>query len=157
MAFLVSFSYGVLNRTVDKWFTRPAEGIKFSLIETSVALGEEVQNRAQALANWIALMPGVEVRRIRDFSKLCIENRIAELRIESSAGVRTVCDTKEDPEPSVHRARAAWPMARRWWFACIPCSTLKIKRRRLKATFSEYYQLASNKKNIRSSTCCSSC
>src|ERR1700688_1191232 len=59
VAFLVSFSYGVLNRTVEKWFTRPAEGIKFSLIDTSVALGEEVQNRAQALANWIALMPGV--------------------------------------------------------------------------------------------------
>ena len=62
----------------------PAEGIKFSLIDTSVALGEEVQNRAQALANWIALMPGV-ASEDTDFSKLCIENRIAELRIESAA------------------------------------------------------------------------
>ena len=64
VAFLVSFSYGVLNRTVDKWFTRPAEGIKFSLIDTSVALGEEVQNRAQALANWIALIKGFGPERL---------------------------------------------------------------------------------------------
>ena len=28
VAFLVSFSYGVLNRTVEKWFARPAEGSK---------------------------------------------------------------------------------------------------------------------------------
>src|SRR3984885_4142643 len=60
VAFLVSFSYGVLNRTMDKWFTRPAEGVRVTLIDTAVAMGDEVQNRAQALANWIALMPGVE-------------------------------------------------------------------------------------------------
>src|SRR5580704_7545702 len=77
VAFLVSFSYGVLNRTVEKWFTRPAEGVKISLIDTAVALGDEVQNRAQALANWIALIPGVESED-SDFSKLCVENRIAE-------------------------------------------------------------------------------
>ena len=96
VVFLVSFSYGVLNRTVEKWFTRPAEGIKISLIDTAVALGDEVQNRAQALANWIALIPGVESGE-SDFSKLCVENRIAELRIESAAGVRTVCDAQEAP------------------------------------------------------------
>ena len=95
VAFLVSFSYGVLNRTIEKWFTRPAEGVKFSLVDTAVALGDEVQNRAQALANWIALMPGV-ASEDTDFSKLCIDNRIAELRIESADGTRSVCDSKED-------------------------------------------------------------
>jgi two-component system, NtrC family, nitrogen regulation sensor histidine kinase NtrY len=146
VAFLVSFSYGVLNRTVDKWFTRPAEGIKFSLIETSVALGEEVQNRAQALANWIALMPGVQTDDA-DFSKVCIENRIAELRIESSAGVRTVCDTKEE---SAHllTARAALADGATVVVRVHPLLDIENKKAEIEGYVQQYYQLASNKKNI---------
>src|SRR5689334_9121880 len=33
VVFLVFFSYGVLNRNLDKWFTRPAEEIKLNLID----------------------------------------------------------------------------------------------------------------------------
>jgi two-component system nitrogen regulation sensor histidine kinase NtrY len=146
VAFLVSFSYGVLNRTVDKWFTRPAEGIKFSLIETSVALGEEVQNRAQALANWIALIPGVQADDA-DFSNVCIENRIAELRIESSAGVRTVCDTKEE---SAHllTARAALADGATVVVRVHPLLDIENKKAEIEGYVQQYYQLASNKKNI---------
>jgi PAS domain S-box-containing protein len=146
VAFLVSFSYGVLNRTVDKWFTRPAEGIKFSLIETSVALGEEVQNRAQALANWIALMPGIQAED-GDFSKICIENRIAELRIESPAGIRTVCDTREDP---AHLLTARAPLANgaNVVVRVHPLLDIENKKAEIEGYVQQYYQLASNKKNI---------
>ena len=57
VVFLVLFSYVILNRNVEKWFSRPAEGVKINLIETSRALDREVQDRAQALAHWIAAMP----------------------------------------------------------------------------------------------------
>jgi nitrogen fixation/metabolism regulation signal transduction histidine kinase len=146
VAFLVSFSYGVLNRTVDKWFTRPAEGIKFSLIDTSVALGEEVQNRAQALANWIALMPAV-ASEDTDFSKLCIDNRIAELRIESAAGTRTICDSKED-QAHLLTARAPFGDGETVVVRVHPLLDIENKKAEIEGYVQQYYQLASNKKNI---------
>jgi two-component system, NtrC family, nitrogen regulation sensor histidine kinase NtrY len=146
VAFLVSFSYGVLNRTVDKWFTRPADGIKFSLIETSVALSEEVQNRAQALANWIALMPGVEAEDT-DFSRLCIENRIAELSIESVAGARTVCDTKE-ARSRLLKATAPLADGSTVIVRVHPLLDIENKKAEIEGYVQQYYQLASNKKNL---------
>jgi nitrogen fixation/metabolism regulation signal transduction histidine kinase len=146
VAFLVSFSYGVLNRTVEKWFTRPAEGIKISLIDTSVALGDEVQNRAQALANWIALIPGVESEE-SDFSKLCVENRIAELRIESAAGVRTVCDTQEEPS-RLFTARASLADGGTLVVRLHPLIDLDKKQQEITGYVRAYDQLAANKKNV---------
>lgn len=147
VAFLVSFSYGVLNRNLDKWFTRPAEGIKFSLVDTAVALGDEVQNRAQALANWIALMPGVKTADA-DLSKICVENRIAELRIESPAGIRTVCDTKEDPN-HLFTARAPLAGGATLVVRLHPLIDLENKQAEIGSYVRQYDQLAANKRNIR--------
>ena len=147
VAFLVSFSYGVLNRTVDKWFARPAEGIRLDLIDTSVTLDMEVQNRAQALANWIALLPAVDAED-SDFSKLCVENRIAELRIESGAGIRTVCDSNED---TAHLLTARAPLAdgANVVVRLHPLVDLAQKQQEITGYVREYEQLAANKKNIR--------
>src|SRR5215471_1764358 len=57
VVFLVLFSYVILNRNVEKWFSRPAEGVKIDLIETSRDLDQEAQERANALAHWIAAIP----------------------------------------------------------------------------------------------------
>ena len=147
VAFLVSFSYGVLNRTVDKWFTRPAEGVKVNLIETAVALGDEVQSRAQSLANWIALLPNVDPED-SDFSKLCVENRIAELRVESPAGTREVCDSKED---SAHllTARAQMPNGATVVVRLHPLIDLEQKQAEITSYVRQYDQLAASKKSIR--------
>src|SRR4029077_17763516 len=56
--FLVMFSYVILNRNVEKWFSRPAEGVRTNLIDTGNGLASEVQGRADALARWLAAMPG---------------------------------------------------------------------------------------------------
>jgi two-component system nitrogen regulation sensor histidine kinase NtrY len=147
VAFLVLFSYGVLNRTIGQWFTRPAEGVKFSLIDTGVALGDEVQHRAQALANWIALIPGVESEDA-DFSKLCVENRIAELRIESTAGARTVCDSKED-QSRLLTAYATLADGAKVAVRVHPLLDIEAKQAEIEGYVQEYNQLAANKKNIR--------
>src|SRR5579862_2752905 len=55
--FLMLFSYGVLNRNLDKWFSRPGRNIELQLTDTAVALGDEVQSRAQALVQWLSLSP----------------------------------------------------------------------------------------------------
>jgi PAS domain S-box-containing protein len=50
--FLVIWSVYVLNRNLDKWFSRPAEGIRTNLAEARRALKEEMpaKERAEALA-----------------------------------------------------------------------------------------------------------
>src|SRR6202167_4122159 len=40
--FLVMFSYVILNRNVEKWFSRPAEGVRTNLVDVSGALSMEV-------------------------------------------------------------------------------------------------------------------
>src|SRR5579871_3665448 len=81
VVFFVLFSYVILNRTVEKWFSRPAEGVRIELIDTAVALGDEVQGRADALAKWIAALPEAQ-NGTADFAQLCKANRIAEMRVE---------------------------------------------------------------------------
>src|SRR5690349_1464662 len=70
VVFLVLFSYAVLNRNLDKWFSAPVEGMNVQLRDASVGLGEEVQARADALAHWLAVLP--EARNgTADFARLC--------------------------------------------------------------------------------------
>ena len=47
VVFLVAFGYAILNKTLDKWFGRPGEGVRTDMVETSSALDEEVQGRAR--------------------------------------------------------------------------------------------------------------
>ena len=90
VVFLFLFSYAVLNRNLDKWFSAPVEGMNIQLRDAAVGLGEEVQSRADALAHWLAAVP--EVRNgTADFARLCRENRIAELRIDTPGGNRVLC------------------------------------------------------------------
>ena len=60
------------------------------IIETGVALGDEVQSHAQVLANWLAAMPEIRAATA-DFPKLCADNRIADLHLETAGGLRTLC------------------------------------------------------------------
>src|SRR5579863_4588926 len=80
VAFLFAFSYMILNHNLDKWFSRPGENVKIDLVDTAVALGDEVQSRAQALANWLAGEHGI-AQSDKNPAQLCVENRIAELRV----------------------------------------------------------------------------
>ena len=78
VVFLFLFGYVILNKTLKTWFSRPGENIKIELIDAAVAMGQEVQGRAQALANGLAEKTNV------DLSGECAKNRIAELRVEDS-------------------------------------------------------------------------
>jgi len=60
VVFLGLFSYVILNRNVEKWFSRPAEGIRTDLVQSSRALSAEVQGRANIMARWVASLPEVD-------------------------------------------------------------------------------------------------
>ena len=55
--FSALFNYTVLNRTLDKWFTRPARGIEMNLQDLDSSYRKEAEGHVQAEANWIALLP----------------------------------------------------------------------------------------------------
>ena len=55
--FLVVFSIYVLNRNLDKWFSRPTTTILSKLVEVSNSFDSETQRRADAQARWLAGLP----------------------------------------------------------------------------------------------------
>lgn len=62
--FLVLWSVEVLNRNLDKWFSRPAQSIRLNLAGIGATLEKETQQRAAALALWLA-----DADETRDFVK----------------------------------------------------------------------------------------
>jgi PAS domain S-box-containing protein len=58
--FYVLFSVYVLNRTLDKWFSRPAENIQLRLQDLDASYKKEAQKRVQAETDWISLLPQVQ-------------------------------------------------------------------------------------------------
>lgn len=55
--FSVFFSVYALNRNLDHWFSRPAEQIQMNLRDVDAAFHAESQERAQAEAAWLSLLP----------------------------------------------------------------------------------------------------
>jgi two-component system, NtrC family, nitrogen regulation sensor histidine kinase NtrY len=83
--FLVLFGYGVMNRNLDKWFSRPAEGIRDELVEVAEAMRAEFAARVNAQARWFAMLPqtysaaaGGEVNRPL-FQQQCEQQGISSL------------------------------------------------------------------------------
>ena len=147
VAFLFAFSYMILNHNLDKWFSRPGENVKIDLVDTAVALGDEVQSRAQALANWLAgehgLAPGD-----RNPALLCVENRIAELRVEDARGVgRVICDTQGSG--SLFTARASLAGGDTLVVRLRPRVELNQKQNEIDRYVREYNQLSANRRAVR--------
>jgi PAS domain S-box-containing protein len=106
VVFLVAFSYVILNRNIEKWFMVPVEGMKFELEKTAGAFDQEVDGRAQALANWIATLP--ELRQgAANFAEVCREHRIAELFLHTPDGQAKPLCASTATGLNARRARAS--------------------------------------------------
>lgn len=157
VAFLFAFSYDILNRNVEKWFSRPAEGIRIDLIDTGIALGDEVQGRAQALANWLAGLPEVQ-QGTANFAQLCADSRIAELRTEDANGVGQAYCTSAELTGNVFTARASLittsgnttpARAEKLVVRIKPRADLARQQSLIQRYVTEYDQLAANKRTFR--------
>jgi PAS domain S-box-containing protein len=158
VVFLVLFGYAILNRNIEKWFTRPAEGIKLNLVEAATAFDREVKDRAMAQAHWLAAFPETpraargEAAAVDLLRRLCDDNRILSLHIEQSGGgTVNICEQKEaaseptmvktpipgadPPATLVLRASAAFDLAQ--------------KQRELSEYVRSYDQIAANKRYFR--------
>jgi len=100
--FLVLFSVSILNRNLDKWFSRPAQNVRLNLVEISAELDEQAQLRAQAQADWLAGLAeakgALEAGRVDEglLGEICSERGIAQVYLERSDGRRiTLCRPPE--------------------------------------------------------------
>ncbi len=145
VVFLVAFGYAILNRTLDKWFGVPAEHIRANLVETANALDSEVRERAQDLANWIALVPDVSSGKA-DFGRICSDNRIASLRIDGTP----VCpEGRGDPATLVFEAQAALADGRMLTVGVRPGIDLAVKQHEINSYMRQYNQIVFQRKWFR--------
>jgi two-component system, NtrC family, nitrogen regulation sensor histidine kinase NtrY len=147
VVFLALFSYVILNRNVEKWFSRPAEGIRTDLVQSNNALSTEVQGRANALAHWIALMPEVDAGTA-SYAALCRENNIASLEIRTPGlAPKIVCSL----QPGTTGLFTASAPLRRGTLLLTVRSAADMQRTQseIDRYMAEYGQLAAQKKNIR--------
>jgi len=146
VVFLFLFSYAVLNRNLDKWFSAPVEGMNIQLRDVAVGLGEEVQSRADALGHWLAALP--EVRNgTADFAALCRENRIEELRIDSPMGNRVLCPSSASVPLFV--SRVDLPGEGTLVIRVRPHVDVVEKQNQIQAYVNKYNQLAPDRRSFR--------
>ncbi len=90
--FMVIWSVQILNRTIDKWFSRPAQNIRLNLIEVGESLIRDSNQRAKAQAHWFAAMDSIEEYAVSGkseagkYAKVCTESGIVEAHIEWKSG-----------------------------------------------------------------------
>ncbi len=91
--FSALFNYFVLNRTLNKWFTQPARGIEMNLKDLDKSYRGEAQERMQAEANWIGLLPQTRAAALTGqvdtefFRNICKEARIQQLLLTRESGI----------------------------------------------------------------------
>jgi len=146
VVFLVLFSYAVLNRNLDKWFSAPVEGMNIQLRGVAEGLGEEVQSRADALSHWLSLLP--EVRNgTANFAKLCRENRIEQLRIDSPEGSRILCAASVSVP--LFTSREELPGKGTLVVRARPHLDVVEKQRQIQAYVNKYNQLSPDRRSFR--------
>ncbi len=91
--FSALFNYTVLNRTLDKWFTRPARGIEMNLQDLDRSYKKEAEGRVQAEADWISLLPetiqAAQTGRVDSgfYQNICAKRGIRQLIVVPKIGV----------------------------------------------------------------------
>jgi two-component system nitrogen regulation sensor histidine kinase NtrY len=91
--FSALFNYTVLNRTLDKWFTMPGRGIEMNLQALDISYRKEVQERVDAEANWISLLPQTRDAVLTGhidgqfFKSICEPRGVQQLILSPASGV----------------------------------------------------------------------
>lgn len=159
VVFLVQFSYVILNHNLDKWFGKPGENVKNSLVDLGTAFDDEMREKAGALANWLAAVPETTAAiesGIADhafFAKSCADHKIGQLTLDAGRGQPLVLCT--GPESAVRTFAAQAPVVdggRRigtLYLLVRPPETLAGKSREIADNVRRYEQMAANRHYFR--------
>jgi PAS domain S-box-containing protein len=164
--FLMLWSVEVLNRNLDKWFSRPAQNVRLSLENIGTTLEKETHQRAAALALWLA-----DADETQDFVKsghlpaeffagACSGTGVERAWIQRTDGGQiTVCEAPPPPpgqKPQAHGAgrevRGQAPISGLGEAVVVVRMPLDVEEtvRALNSQIAEYDQLAANRKGVRS-------
>jgi len=164
--FMVLFSYYVLNRNLEKWFTRPVERERVAFVNIAKALTGEAREKAEAQAALLAAQPETLAllaagrRTAGALEEFCRTQNVAAAEIVSAAG--TVVEGCGDPGALRPQAKdaivVAHPVESRGetvgQVVLSPRIPLDLARQRsaIEAYNSEYARLAGSQKNMRNSS-----
>jgi len=91
--FSALFNYGVLNRTLEKWFNFPARGIQLNLQDLDRSYRKEAQARVEAQADWLSLLPETREAALTGhvdanfFKSICEKHGLRQLVLTRQTGV----------------------------------------------------------------------
>jgi two-component system, NtrC family, nitrogen regulation sensor histidine kinase NtrY len=109
--FLFLFSYGLLNRSVEKWFSRPAEDVQYHTNQIASLLTEYAATNAQDEAARLAATPDAEKAfHTGNFTSMLEEFRRSEITLQGGFAFALVNDRAE---ASFH-APEGWPLISRY-------------------------------------------
>jgi len=158
--FLVLFSVEVLNRNLDKWFSRPAVAVSESLVEVSTALDRETLSRGELAAALLAATP--ELRRLADtgvregrlLDSFCQEHDLSEVFLERPGGRGTlVCEDLAEGG-SLATVRVSKPLTEAEDSVVLVVTArmaadLATRQRRISDAIAQYNELTANRKAVR--------
>ena len=107
--FLFLFSYGLINRSIEKWFSRPVEEVQYRTNVIISLLTEYATTNAQVEAQRIAAAPDTQKSfQTGNFTSVMDEFRRSEITLQGGFAFAIVDDRAE---ASFH-APEAWPLLR---------------------------------------------
>ncbi len=108
--FLFLFSYGLINRSIEKWFSRPTEDVEYRTHLIASLLTQYAQTNANDEAQRIAATPDAQKSfHTGNFTFIMDEFRRSEVTMQGGFAFALV---DNQAEASFH-APEAWPLARR--------------------------------------------
>ena len=107
--FLFLFSYGLINRSIEKWFSRPAEDVEYRTNVIASLLTEYAQTNATDEAQRIAATPDAQKSfHTGNFTSILDEFRRSEVTLQGGFAFALV---DGEAEATFH-APEAWPLLR---------------------------------------------
>jgi len=146
--FLVLWSFYVLNRNLESWFSRPARGINIDLTQVGSALDQEVRDKLTAQAHWLALLSLGE--NPDAYQRFCATNKIERAEIESQKGVkRILCSMAKMHDGELYTATLRTEQGMLTLSARMPLN-LAAKQSEIERYVAEYNRLSVDRKAFRS-------
>ncbi len=146
LLFMVMWNVSVLTYNMDKWFSRPAEHIRLDLIEVGASVMRDAAERANAQANWLALVDHEE-GEAGLYQKICKENGIVQAKRDGEV----ICSVAPNASQGIRKLSAkveAWDGSEFEVETHMPVD-LDLKERLIEKSVRDYEQLRVNRNETR--------
>ena len=146
LLFMVMWNVSVLTYNMDKWFSRPAEHIRLDLIEVGASVMRDAADRANAQANWLALVDHEE-GEAGLYQKICKENGIVQAKRDGEV----ICSVAPNASQGIRKLSAkveAWDGSEFEVETRMPVD-LDLKERLIEKSVRDYEQLRVNRNETR--------